>query len=89
MNTQVIAPGMEILDSFGDHLGTVGDIQESNFTFIPNDALDGETHSLPLDWVDGVDDVVHLDRPYPSFRDAILGEIWQLLHSDANHRDSA
>ena len=55
---------MEVLGSDGKHVGTVDDIGGVNQIKLTKSdpAADGKHHFIPLDWVDHVDDKVHLTK---------------------------
>ncbi len=59
-----ISEHMEVLGSDGKHVGTVDDIGGVNQIKLTKSdpAADGKHHFIPLDWVDHVDDKVHLTK---------------------------
>lgn len=59
-----IAEHMEVLGSDGKHVGTVDDIGGTNQIKLTksNPSANGKHHFIPLDWVDHVDDKVHLTK---------------------------
>lgn len=54
---------MEVLGSDGTHVGTVDHLEDNNIIKLSkNDvAAQGEHHFIPIDWVDHVDQNVHLN----------------------------
>lgn len=52
---------MEVLDSDGQHVGTVDRVEGDEIKLTKNDAADGEHHFVPLDWVERIDGSVHLN----------------------------
>ncbi len=63
-NKSDIKEHMEVLDSDGQHVGTVDHLEGSNqIKLTRKDPKAGGTHHLiPTDWVDHVDQHVHLNR---------------------------
>jgi len=59
-----ISEHMEVLGSDGKHVGTVDDIGGVNQIKLTKSdpAANGKHHFIPLDWVDHVDDKVHLTK---------------------------
>ncbi|MFN3509007.1 MAG: DUF2171 domain-containing protein [Allorhizobium sp.] len=54
---------MEVLAQDGAHVGTVDHMDgESRIKLTKNDSPDGQHHYIPLDWVDHVDQHVHLAK---------------------------
>lgn len=54
---------MEVVGSCGNHLGTVDRIEGNSIKLAKNDPeAGGQHHWLPLDWVDSVDQTVHLNK---------------------------
>jgi hypothetical protein len=52
---------MEVLGSDGEHVGTVDRVEEDEMIRLANDdAPDGKYHYIPVDFVDRVDEQVHL-----------------------------
>ena len=65
---------MEVLGSDGEHVGTVDHMEgDSQIKLTKNDpAAGGKHHFIALDWVDHVDDHIHLNK---SSKDAM--QQWQ------------
>lgn len=59
-----IAEKMEVLGSDGKHVGTVDHVEGVNQIKLTKSdpAAKGTHHFIPLDWVDHVDDKVHLTK---------------------------
>jgi hypothetical protein len=53
---------MEVVGSCGNTVGVVDHVRADAIQLTRRDAADGRHHFVPLDWVAGVDDKVHLDR---------------------------
>jgi hypothetical protein len=53
---------MEVLDSDGQHVGTVDRVEGDEIKLTKNDSSDGEHHFVPIDWVERIDGSVHLNR---------------------------
>ena len=53
---------MEVLGSDGQHVGTVDHTDGSNIKLTKGDSNDGKHHLIPSDWVDSVDQHVHLKK---------------------------
>ena len=64
MKTQKIREHMEVVGSDGQHVGTVDHLEgQDQIKLTRNDSPDGRHHYIPTDWVDRVDDTVHLNKP--------------------------
>jgi hypothetical protein len=65
MNKDKIREHMEVLGSDGKHIGTVDHLEgEDKIKLTRKDpSAGGKHHFIPLDWVDHVDDKVHLNKP--------------------------
>jgi len=59
-----ITEHMEVLGSDGEHVGTVDHLEGVNqIKLAKNDpAANGAHHFIPIDWVDHVDEHVHLTK---------------------------
>ena len=53
---------MEVLGSDGQHVGTVDHMDGSNIRLTKSDSKDGKHHLIPSDWVDRIDQHVHLKK---------------------------
>jgi hypothetical protein len=54
---------MEVMGSCGNHLGMVDRVEGNSIKLAKNDPqAGGQHHWLPLDWVESVDETVHLNR---------------------------
>jgi hypothetical protein len=63
MNPTDIREHMEVLGSCGNHLGTVDHVEGNDIKLTQNDPESGgEHHFIPMDWVESVDDKVHLNK---------------------------
>jgi hypothetical protein len=61
--TSQIKEHMEVIGSDGAHVGTVDHMQgENRIKLTKSDSPDGMHHFIPLDWVDRVDQHVHLTK---------------------------
>ena len=59
----LIREHMEVLAQDGAHVGTVDHMDgASRIKLTKNDSADGQHHYIPLDWVDHVDQHVHLSK---------------------------
>lgn len=63
MNASQIKEHMEVKSSDGQHVGTVDHMEGANeIKLTKNDpAAGGKHHFIPLDWVDHIDQHVHLN----------------------------
>jgi hypothetical protein len=53
---------MEVRASDGRHIGTVDHVAgENRIKLTKSDSFDGHHHLIPLDWVDHVDEQIHLN----------------------------
>jgi len=65
MNAAMIHERMEVLCSTGGYVGTVDEIVGGSIRLAHEDPESGgDYHYIPLDWVESVDEAVHLDRPF-------------------------
>ena len=54
---------MEVLGSDGKHLGTIDHLEGPNqIKLTKTDSPDGKHHVIPVDWIDHVDQHVHLNK---------------------------
>jgi len=54
---------MEVRDSEGAHIGTVDHMEGSDkIKLTKTDSPDGQHHFIPLDWIDHIDEHVHLSK---------------------------
>ena len=54
---------MEVRSADGAHVGTVDHMDgSSRIKLTKNDSADGRHHYIPLDWIDHVDQHVHLSK---------------------------
>ena len=60
--TAQIREHMEILGADGRHVGTVDHVEGNDIKLTKSDSPDGKHHYIPLEWVERVDDHVHLNR---------------------------
>jgi len=72
MNKEQIREHMEVLGSDGKHIGTVDHVEgEAQIKLAKKDvSAGGKHHLIPLDWVDHVDNSVHLKK---TSQEAIVG----------------
>jgi hypothetical protein len=63
-DTQKIREHMEVLGSDGKHVGTVDHLEGQNEIKLTktDPAANGKHHLIPVDWVDHVDQHVHLTK---------------------------
>ena len=62
---------MEVVGADGEDVGTVDRLDGSDrIKLMRNDSADGKQHFIPTDWVDHVDQYVHLNKP----ADEAIGE---------------
>ena len=47
---------MEIADANGQHVGTVGDVEDDRIKLTKTDSADSQHHYIPLDQVEKIDD---------------------------------
>lgn len=54
---------MEVISADGKHVGTVDSLKgQDAIKLTKNDSPDGQHHSIPLAWVDHIDEHVHLNK---------------------------
>ncbi len=71
MNANMIKGHMEVVGSAGHHVGTVDHLDgEDRIELTRDDSSDGKHHYIPTDWVDHIDNTVHLNKP----ADEAIGE---------------
>ena len=63
---------MEVIGADGVHLGTVDRIEGDRIKLTKADSDDGRHHFIPTDWVDHIDEHVHLNLPSSEAR-----RLWQ------------
>ena len=51
---------MEVVGSDGDYVGTVDQLDGASLKLSKTAAPEGRAHLIPLEWVDHIDDKVHL-----------------------------
>ncbi len=63
-DTQNIREHMEVIGSDGKHVGTVDHLEGQNEIKLTktDPAAEGKHHFIPVDWVDHVDEHVHLTK---------------------------
>lgn len=62
-NVTNIVEHMEVVGSDGKHVGTVDHLEgEGKIKLTRQDSSDGHHHFIPVDWVSGVDEMVHLGK---------------------------
>lgn len=60
-----IRTGMEVVGSTGGYVGKVDRVDGDRIRLAHEDPEPGgDYHFIPIAWVDAVDDVVHLNRPF-------------------------
>jgi hypothetical protein len=71
INTSEIHEHMEVVGSDGEHIGTVDHLEgKDRIKLTKTDpAAGGKHHFIPLDWVDHVDQHVHLDKSSDDVKD--------------------
>ena len=65
-----IAEHMPVFSSDGEHLGTVDKVEGETIKLTKMDQPNGQHHSIPVSWVQQVDDHVHLARSGGQVRQA-------------------
>lgn len=64
-NTATIQHGMEVVGSDSGYVGVVDTIEGSSIRLAHEDPEPGgDYHYLPLDWVESIDQSVHLNKPH-------------------------
>lgn len=61
-DTSSIRERMEVVGSCGNKLGTVDHVEGEQIKLTKQDSPDGKHHFIPANWVESVDDKVHLSR---------------------------
>lgn len=63
ISTANIREHMPVVDSRGNHVGTVDHLEGTDqIKLTKSDSKDASHHYIPLDWVNSVDDSVHLSK---------------------------
>jgi hypothetical protein len=57
-----IKPHMEVISSCGCTMGKVDHLEGNSIKLTKNDSPDGQHHFIPKDWVESVDNHVHLRK---------------------------
>lgn len=63
MDESHISEHMAVVGLDGQHVGTVDHVDGAAIKLTKNDSADGQHHWIPMDWVETVDDQVHLSLP--------------------------
>jgi hypothetical protein len=53
---------MPVVGSCGNRVGVVDHVEGNAIKLTKNDSSDGQHHFIPVDWVDNVDNEVHLSK---------------------------
>jgi hypothetical protein len=61
-NTSNIREHMPVFGSCGNRLGDVDHVEGNSIKLTKNSSPDGQHHFIPMDWVEEVDDKVHLNK---------------------------
>lgn len=59
---QNIRERMAVVGSCGNRVGVVDHVEGNAIKLTKNDSSDGQHHFIPVDWVDNVDNEVHLSK---------------------------
>lgn len=63
VSAEQVREHMEVIASDGAHIGTVDHLDgDSRIKLTKNDSDDGKHHLIPIEWVDHVDEHVHLAK---------------------------
>jgi len=61
-DTSSIREHMPVFGSCGNRLGDVDHVEGNSIKLTKNSSPDGKHHYIPMDWVEEVDDKVHLNK---------------------------
>ncbi len=61
-STTQIHEHMEVVGSCGNRLGSVDRVENGSIKLTKNSSSDGQHHFIPMDWVETIDDQVHLNK---------------------------
>lgn len=61
-NTSHIKEHMDVVCSCGTKLGRVDHVEGPNIKLTKNDSPDGMHHTIPVSWVQSVDEKVHISK---------------------------
>jgi hypothetical protein len=61
-STTQIQEHMEVIGSCGNKLGDVDRVENGSIKLTRNSSSDGQHHFIPMEWVETVDDKVHLNK---------------------------
>ena len=74
MEAERIAEHMPVVGSDGQRIGTVDAVEGESIKLTRHDMPDGQHHHVPLSWVSGVDQHVHLTKTRDdALRDLLAG----------------
>ena len=59
---------MDVIAADGENLGKVDHFQDGRIKLTKNSSPDGQHHFVPLDWIDHVDQHVHLNMTLSAIR---------------------
>jgi hypothetical protein len=60
--TESIREHMDVIGSCGNKLGAVDRVENGSIKLTKGSSQDGQHHFIPMDWVESVDDKVHLNK---------------------------
>ena len=61
-STTQIREHMDVIGSCGNKLGAVDRVEDGSIKLTKSSSPDGQHHFIPMDWVETVDDKVHLNK---------------------------
>ncbi len=69
IDTSKIVEHMDVIAADGENLGKVDHMQDGRIKLAKNSSPDGQHHFVPLDWIDHIDQHVHLNKTLSAIRE--------------------
>ena len=68
IDTSKIVEHMDVIAADGENLGKVDHMQDGRIKLTKTSSPDGQHHFVPLDWIDHIDQHVHLNKTLAAIR---------------------
>ncbi len=68
IDTSRITEHMNVIAADGEMIGKVDHFQDGRIKLTKNDSPDGQHHLVPVEWIDHVDEHVHLNKSLADIR---------------------
>ncbi len=74
IDTSKIVEHMDVIAADGENLGKVDHMQDGRIKLAKNSSPDGQHHFVPLEWIDHVDQHVHLNKTLSAIREVTASQ---------------